>query len=275
MALDSWWEVQAQLLMLCGTLLRAPTTRDEAEDDPHETLLRIVQRVFRLTASRNVLQVGLVHVAKLLERYPQLLPAWVAALLAQPAQLRQRLLTAAQPARIAYVMGPASRLYEEKAVDVPKLPVARACLAQVEATGVPHLELEHAEVLAAMADTSVCGLDPGWEEFYIESLMAYVLVALVDPELHAVVTDLLTNIWTDPLIGQACLDASAQTLVQTLRVRYSEVERAKVDEKDLLAFFRRLLDADAPRAAAIRAVVEAFKQEHSAEFARSQLGSLL
>merc|ERR1711977_512175 len=84
----------------------------------------------------GILQVGLVAIVRCLREAPQLCGTYVKVLLSQPKALRTRLLHPGE-GKIAYVMGPTGRLYEERGVadQMPKLLIAQAVLALVEEKG--------------------------------------------------------------------------------------------------------------------------------------------
>eukprot|EP00913_Durusdinium_trenchii_P029075 g27262.t1 len=114
---DEWWEVQAQLLRLSARLLQRLASErgegghegvrnedgtasgaskpEEAEatvETMIEDVLNMVGRLFVVSNSKNVLQVGLSGLVHVLQDYPNLLPNFVAVLLGQSPEYRRRLL---------------------------------------------------------------------------------------------------------------------------------------------------------------------------------------
>mmetsp|Transcript_9583 Transcript_9583/g.29635 ORF Transcript_9583/g.29635 Transcript_9583/m.29635 type:complete len:910 (-) Transcript_9583:126-2855(-) len=173
---DGWWEVQAQLLLLCAQLLIHLAGGQGSPEDAAsaDALLSVVSGLFGAPGtSKIVLQVGLCALVKCLRHYPALLPAYVSVLLGQPAGLRQRLLQAVTkaddgsvppPRRLAYVMGTSSRLYEECCICGfwPAVEVARTLAVRAEASRLDNFEPEHLEVLTACLPEQDVDLGEEW-----------------------------------------------------------------------------------------------------------------
>jgi hypothetical protein len=320
---DEWWEVQAQLLVLCSQLLGRITERsainaappmgdslegqdpmdaeggldgetqqappapvDQSEDDLAENLLHIINRIFSLQGtSKNVVQVGLCCLVTQLESYPSLLPGYVTAFLGQPTGLRTRLLAKRSekdgPNRIAYVMGTSSRLYEEVCITDrwPALTVAKAFAdlvqTQNEVQQLEHFESEHMEALAATMPECGEPLANDWLDIF-QKVKNYLFVALVDPELHSSAADIIRRFWMTPSehVSGGAVEDSKKTLLQTLRILYSGLDRSTVPEEEMLAFLSEMKQAGGALAKALESVVDQFREQHNSEFQRSRLESL-
>merc|ERR1719359_1383399 len=173
--------------------------------------------------------------------------------------------------RFNYVMGTSSRLYEEVCISEvwPHVEVAKTFAAQVESSPLDHFELEHMEVLNA-------ALPPILAELYANEWLGvfarvknYVFVALIDPDLHAHAAEVLRKFWLSDVerISAESLEASRKTLLQVLRIFYSDVDRTKVDEQDLLEFLHEVVSQGGVVSVEIKGVIESFKEVHSAEYA--------
>eukprot|EP00933_Yihiella_yeosuensis_P029631 TRINITY_DN23258_c0_g1_i1.p1 TRINITY_DN23258_c0_g1~~TRINITY_DN23258_c0_g1_i1.p1 ORF type:complete len:875 (+),score=174.01 TRINITY_DN23258_c0_g1_i1:65-2626(+) len=326
---DTWWEVQAQLLLLASRLLThlsgqgppplappqaAPAAgveeegeegEEAAENAPAEvsvappeppvvdeetidSLLFIVSKLFGgPSTSKIVLQVGLCSLVKILRPYPSLLPAYASVLLQQPHGMRQRLLQLQGPdgealaptRRLIYVMGTSSRLYEEMCIAQhwPALEIARTLAEQAEESQLPHFEPEHLEVLTACLPGPDVDIDDEWLAVF-EKVKAYIFVALVDPALHQGATDVVRRFWLCQPQNYAlmAIGSSKKTLLQTLRVNYSDAEpnQARVDESELLGFLREMRDAGGAIQSMLQTVVDQFREAHNAEFQHSNLDTL-
>jgi len=300
---DSWWEVQAQLLLLTSNLLAhcanvqaaaskatsAESAPQAPDDDTVEALLLIVSRLFGIEGtSKIVLQVGLSCLVRNLTQYPSLLPGYVSAFLRQPAGLRQRLLQGSvmkddpgapppPPRRLAYVMATSSRLYEEWCVcdHWPSLDVARTLAEHCEAAQLAHFEPEHLEVLTSCLPEPGVDLDDEWLAVF-EKVKAYVFVALIDPALHHGATEVVRRFWLcrPQTTALKAIEASKKTLMQTLRINYSDTGHTRVDESDLLSLLREMRDAGGAIAAMLQNVVDQFREAHNVEFQRSSLDTL-
>jgi len=285
---DTWWEVQAQLILLTSHLLAhlkgaANGEQDaETEEDTIEALLLIVSRLFGVSStSKIVLQVGLCALVRNLQPYPVLLPAYVAVLLRQPQSLRSRLLTKAEdgstPPPRRYVMDNSCRLYEECCICKlwPALEVARTLAGQAEAAGLAHFDPEHLEVLTACLPDAEAELNKEWLTVF-EKIKAYVFVALIDPALHYGATVVVRRFWLcQPQSARVgAIEASKGTLLQTLRINYSDSGHTRVHEGDLLDFLREMRDAGRETNDMLQSVVDRFREAHNAEFQRSSLDGL-
>jgi hypothetical protein len=311
LASDEWWEVQAQLLQLCAGLLHRIAATDRHADDPnpeaesgsqhnshaeeddaeltaHEEaadgLLQVVNRLFVVNGSKNVLQVGLSSLVHLLQDYPQLLPIYVSVLLEQPANLRQRLLSpsgnpgdATGTLRLTYVMGNLSKMYEEKFISSlwPHLDVAKTLAMQLEASPLEQFELEHTEVLLA-------SLPPRFEEDeaeewlnVFEKVSRYVFGALIDPDLHPVSVEIVGRFWLSEveLVSARSLAGSKGPLLQAM-VELCSSQRPVVEESAVVDFLRSARGHSAA-AVEIDSLVESFRETYPDMYASSGLRDVL
>jgi len=274
-----------------GSRTDAPAIKEKRYNENTEALLAVVSRVFSIHNSKNVLQVGLSALAAVIGEFPVLLPLYVSVLLTQPAAFRQRLLKPSREqdlfgaeqvhpgtSRFNYVMGTSSRLYEECCIAEvwPHVEVAKTFAAQVEASPLDHFELEHFEVLNA-------ALPPNLAELYANEWLgvfsrvkAYVLVALIDPDLHVHAAFALRKFWLGDCerISTESLEASRKTLLQVLKLFYSQGGGTKVNEQDLLEFLQEMTSQGGAVAIEIKGVVESFKEVHSDLYASSGLNAI-
>lgn len=121
---------------------------------PVESLLSIISRLFVVSNSKNVLQVGLGALVDLLPHYTNLLPMYVSVLLGQPADLRRVLLfpsAEAVQSRYRMVWGTTSLMYEDVTISTrwPHLDVAKTFAKQLENNPIEAWEPEHMEVFQA------------------------------------------------------------------------------------------------------------------------------
>jgi len=250
--------------------------------------LAVVSRVFSIHNSKNVLQVGLSGLAPVIGEFPILLPLYVQVLLAQTPSLRQRLLRPKQEeeggadmptSRLTYVMGTSSRLYEEICISEvwPHVEVAKTFAQQLEQSPLDHFELEHMEVLNAALPPNLADLYANEWLGVFARVKAYVFVALIDPDLHAHAAEALRKYWLSDSerISTESLEASRKTLLQVLRIFYSDVDRTKVNEEDLLEFLREMVSRGGAVAIEIKGVVESFKEVHTAEYQASGLNAII
>ncbi|CAK0829164.1 unnamed protein product [Prorocentrum cordatum] len=301
LASDEWWEVQAQLLLLCASLLNriavssrhgGPDAGEGAEEpasaEEVDCLMAVVSRLFLASGSKNVLQVGLTALVHVLQDYPTLLPVYVSVLLEQPANLRQRLLRLPEDAeggelgmtRLAYVAGSSSRMYDETCISAvwPHLDVARTLARQLEASQEPRFELEHAQVLLASLPPEFDERRPGRVALEVfEKVKQYVFAALADPDLHRLGAQIIERFWLSSVepLSSASMAGSRGPLLQTLRLLHAAPGRAAAEGASLAQLLRGTAGGDSAAAAEVAGILEAFRETYPAEFERSQLGELL
>ncbi|CAE7781689.1 unnamed protein product, partial [Symbiodinium necroappetens] len=301
LANDEWWEVQAQLLRLSAKLLgRLSTERGQAvvgaEDDGSasgasrleegaeasvdaviEEILSIVSRLFVVSNSKNVLQVGLSALVHVLPDYPNLLPVFVAVLLGQTPALRQRLLQ--EPAEgddkagRTYVHGNFTCTYEETCLPEiwPHLDIAKTLTMQLEASPPDHLETEHLEVLLASLPFFF-DEDEADEWFNIfEKVKKYVFTALVDPQLHLLSTQIIRKFWASGVetIAAKTRENSLDMMAETLSMLYDGSER--VEEASVIVFLREMRGRDDDTQAEVDRMIDHFAESHPDKYQASQL----
>jgi len=288
---DDWWEVQGQLMLLTGCLLEhAASVQAEgtsADKDleairktAEQRLLSVAEELMSLKGrSKVVIQIGLCSLAKVLRPYPQLLPGYVAALLQQPAQFRHRILEHQGSIRKRYSIGTSSRVYEECCLlDYwPGVDIARTMAEVAAAQNLPHLETEHFEVLTCCLPESSVDLDDTWLMVF-EKMKNYIFVAFLDPVLHDLAVEVVRRYWLcrPQAAAQRALDASKKTLLQILRLHYSDAAtgEAKIKETALVDFLREMKEAGGAVASMLQSVVDQFREVHNVEFQRSTLAKL-
>jgi len=286
---DDWWEVQGHLMLLVGCLLEHVArvrTEGAAEadlqvlPDSEQRLLSVALELMSLKGrSKAVIQIGLCSLAKVLRPYPQLLPAYVTALLQQPQQFRQRLFAPQGSTRKRYSIGTASRVYEECCISEhwPSVDIARTMADEAAAQNLPHLETEHFEVLTCCLPEPHVDLDETWLMVF-EKIKNYIFVAFLDPVLHDSAVEVVRRYWLcrPQQAAQRALDASKKTLLQILRLHYSEAPtgEARIKEKALVDFLREMKEAGGAVASMLQSVVDQFREVHNVEFQRSTLAKL-
>lgn len=296
---DSWWEVQAQLLLLTSQLLNyiaianggdVASITDEETNSHIKKLIEIVGRIFGVPGtSKIVLQVGLSSLVGSLSLFPSLLPAYTSVLLKQPYHMRQRLLEPSakaedgeptSPRRVAYVVT-SPRLYEEVCIcdHWPSLAIARTLadnvLGSSQSEQLANFEPEHLEVLTACLPATDIDLDENWLEVF-EKIKIYIFTALVDPALHRGAADVLRRFWLGrpQNLALRALKGSERALMTSLKILYCETERERVDEQEMLGFLREMRDAGGEITKMLQTVVDQFREVNNESFQRSGLETL-
>lgn len=326
---DDWWEVHAQLLILSATLLSkitaaekqdagteadgdlrsgnvdspisAVTGKDSAmlggEDAPPPSaneevtaqLEEIIGRLFVVSNSKNVLQVGLSALVQLLDDFTHMQPSFMAVLLEQPPPLRQRLLKpideaeptpAGHAGKITYVIGSSTREYEEKCISAlwPHLDMAKTFVKQHEMSPLDHWEVVHMEVFLATLPEVFNSVEADEWLALFEKIKQYIFVALVDPDLHLLSTHIIKKFWLCNVeqVARRSVEDSTNILLQALRLLYDlKLDRARVDESLMLQFLKDLWDKGGTIQFEITSVIETFQETQPAEYQSSKLHTIL
>jgi hypothetical protein len=177
MQADTWWEVHAQLLVVCASLLSALSPA--GAERQRATTLELVVSLLKPGAPVNVLRVGLAVLAPHTRNHPGLLVHYVTALLSLP-QVVRRSITGldAAPLPLAadgdYQLDTVPRAWS--AVNIATQLARVVVDNKMEAMDVPHVELLQAVTHSPGAFASGMG---SWLETF-ELLKDYVYVALCD-----------------------------------------------------------------------------------------------
>jgi hypothetical protein len=266
-------------------------------------LQEIISRLFVVDNSKNVLQVGLSALVTLLESRTDLHPIFVTVLLSQPALLRQRLLRLHDQesdeegggvgAKLVYVQGSSSRQYEEKCISAlwPHLDIAKTFVKQQLSQESPlgAWEMPHMEVFLAALPRRRAGGDSNesepdfhpdeaeeWLEIF-EQVKQYIFLALVDPYMHSLSTRIISTFWCCDVddIARRSVEASNSILLKALKLLYSGMDCAKVEESKMVDFLKDMRDRGGDVEFQITNVLESFKESYLAEFQASALDTVL
>mmetsp|Transcript_54077 Transcript_54077/g.123935 ORF Transcript_54077/g.123935 Transcript_54077/m.123935 type:complete len:759 (-) Transcript_54077:124-2400(-) len=289
LASDTWWEVQAQLIQLSCRVLRA--VPDAVVDDnsqmhrPVARLVPVIQKLLSPSASQNVLQIGLCSLVHVLKEIPALLTdlgrVFLAALLAQPVRMRRRLLTPVteEERHVAYVMGTASRIYEEVCLPDhwPAGPLFLSLGDHVHMAGLTRLAAQHFEVLEILFRDGIEIVDTNAFVEAYERMRGPIIFGLIDADVHHRAAALVLQIWTHPntVFAEECLNVSKSVFGQILRTIYGDNQELNlVREADFLEFLSLACDQSPAVAAALRERIARFRTENGLEYSRSSLGNI-
>merc|ERR1711865_891975 len=321
---DDWWEVQAQLLILSAALISKISTGDRQDpalegedgldspvsaapgkdsmmlgeeegvpppgpmDEVTAQLEDVIGRLFVVSNSKNVLQVGLSALVELLEEFSNLQPMFMAVLLEQPHPLRQRLLKPIDDAepppkrlgKLTYVIGTSTREYEEKCVSAlwPHLDMAKTFVKQHEMSPLDHWEVVHMEVFLACLPSFFKEVEGEEWLALFEKIKQYIFVALVAPDLHLLSTEIIRKFYLCNVeqVANQSIEGSTNILLQALRLLYDlKLDRARVEEQLMLDFLKDLYNRGGTIQFEITSVIETFQETRPAEYQRSKLYTLL
>merc|ERR1719313_403600 len=214
----------------------------------------------------------------------------MAVLLEQPPPLRRRLLrpideedpeggTAVGNGKLTYVWGSSTREYEEKCISAlwPHLDMAKTFVKQNETSPLDHWEISHMDVFLATLPELFEEVEAEEWIALFEKTKQYIFVALVDPDLHLLSTQIIKKFWlcNVDLIATRSVEGSTNILSQALRLLYSDMDRAKVDEDLMLDFLKDLYNNGGTVQFEITSVITAFEQTQPAEYSSSKLYTIL
>merc|ERR550514_2295175 len=95
----------------------------------------------------------------------------------------------------------------------------------------------------------------------------YLFLALLDPDLHPSATDLIRRFWMTPSehVSGGAVEDSKKTLLKTLQLLYSGLDRDTVPEEDMLVFLSEMKQAGGALAKALEFVVDQFREQNNSE----------
>jgi len=331
---DDWWEVQAQLLLLASHLLSKITAAERgdvategegdvsrgdstllggddadtgANQEAIEQLENIIRRLFDVSNSKNVLQVGLSALVQLLPDLVHLQPMYMAVLLEQPEKLRRRLLrlpleevvddagdlvagyggdrsqgVEEEPSitgKLTYVKGSETREYEEKCISAlwPHLDMSKTFVKQHDSSPSGQWGVVHMEVfLATLPDVFEEMEADEWLELF-DKIKQYIFVALVDPAVHWLSVHVIKKFWLSSVdaIARRSAEGSTKLLLEVLRMLYSDMECQRVKEEYLVEFLKDMWSSGGIVQFEITSVIETFQVQMPAEYQASKLYTVM
>ncbi len=207
LASDEWWEVRAQLLLVCSYLLEhlggsAEQGSADEKQGQGSRVRALAAKVLLSSSNPNILKVGLSYLARNLRAHPALARPYLTALCTAPETLRNSLLGPAEQVQGVEVMGRVVGSYSIISVPTawPGLLVAVALGSLVKEQGLAALEPRHALILAAAVRSSVRedashlpGRE-GWAKVFTE-LKDYIYVALCDDEIADTAAQIIRDVF--------------------------------------------------------------------------------
>lgn len=183
---DENWEVRAQLVLCCSYLLD-----HTAESSDNAARVRyIIAQVLATSASPNLIKVALSYLAKTLTTHPGVADAYLAALLAAPADLRENLLGPQDKVAGVDLLGRVVGNY--RIISLPTewsaQAISSALVRLVRSKSLSNLSAAHLSVFRHCAEaiaheaTSSVEVRERWVQLF-QDLKDYVYVALCDVEL--------------------------------------------------------------------------------------------
>jgi len=278
---DTWWEVHAQLLVVCSALLRQlnPDSPDTA------AVFEIINAVFSDKSSDNIKKIGLSYLAKNVESHKALLPGYLRVLLSLPRDDASKTFVVstnpshAQELAVAGASGGKYRL-----APLPLSPgwsglkIAQQLVQDVQDQQPEHMEVEQMQALLACLTTSpdketvFASNQDCWAAVFNHA-RDYVFVALCDAECCDLALCILREFVLRSSLQEKVLQEG--TLLGSLRLLYpmeggaDEGCQTKVAE-----FLEEMYKAGSPYSGAIGQLLDQFAHNHPAQFEASPLQPL-
>lgn len=269
---DPWWEVQAQLLVLCGALVPM------LPNDP--TLHEIIDTVFHSQALVAVRKVGLWALSDATAHVPKIVAAYTEVLLSLPSTDRMAMLALGGGLPLSPVMGVAAANLELTPITSSSwdaFAVASELQRLIVEPPLEHLEVEHVQTLAACVNSQCASstdsplLTQQWTELF-DSLRDYVFVALCDPDCVVHAVSLLEHFAFQSQLRDAVLREGQ--FLGILKLLHSEGVSDADCQVHVVSLLRNLHDRGHPYDATVVDVLDQFAKSNPSEFAGSPLSQL-
>ena len=220
---DKWWEVRGQVLQCSGTLLSLidNNSEDSGVAETIYNLKDIIYNTFYPKENKLVLRIGLVYIAPVLHKYPELAERYVECLLVLRDDFRKTLLELPEDSQTlidetALVFGSNTQQYKIKGCPLfwKNSTVALALSNHVKNSNLQSLDEAHIDILFACTradfDDRVI-----WVEIF-EKIKDHLFVALCESEMCDKAQIILKKFFTAPETYENCLVASKEMLLKAL-----------------------------------------------------------
>jgi len=278
---DTWWEVHAQLLVVCSALLRqwSPDSAATAE------VLQIINHIFTEKSSDNIKKIGLSYLAKNVETHRALLPLYLNVLLSLPRDdVSKTFVVSTNPSHAEELPVAGASGGKYRLAPLPLSPgwsglkIAQQLVQDVQDQQPEHMEVEQMQALLACLTTSpdketvFASNMPEWAAVFNHA-RDYVFVALCDAECCDLALCILREFVLRSQMQEKVLQES--TLLGSLRLLYpleggaDEGCQQKVSE-----FLEEMYKVGGAHSGAIAMLLDQFAHNHSAQFESSPLAQL-
>jgi len=277
---DSWWEVHAQLLVVCSALLQQLRPESEYTDG----VLSIVQSIFHGDASLNLRKIGLSYLAQNLETHQALLGSYVLVLLSLGASERA-FTTSTEDADTEELPVSGASGGKYRLVPLPLTPewpgllIATQLVQDLQKAQPEHMEVEQMQALVACLTTPPGeqtvfeqGQGAAWEEIFGYA-RDYIFVALCDAECCDLALKILRSYILDSDLQEKVLQEG--TLLGSLRLLYPlEGGADEGCQEQVSNFLDDIFREGGGFAGAVESLLDQFAHNHAAQFDACALRNL-
>jgi hypothetical protein len=184
-----------------------------------------VQQIFVVDASQNVIRIGLIYLAPILSKYPELCNRYLEILLNIDAKIREKVLMTNPPPGMEFghvVTGCNSFKYKLTGAPIVwnSVGIARAMDEHVKAHQLQNFEYEHLEITFACLYNDLLAEDgPVWLGIY-ENIKQLVFLSLCEPDLCQFASEILKKFFMFETIQSAVLTNSFEVFLKLLSLIY-------------------------------------------------------
>lgn len=269
---DSWWEVHAQLLVVCSALLHQLRPESEYTDQVHQ----IVSAIFHTNASLNLRKIGLSYLAQNLDAHQTLVGSYVPVLLSlgggervfttstDDADTEELPVSGASGGKYRLVPLPLTPQW-------PGLLIATQLVQDLQKAQPEHMEVEQMQALVACLTTAPGeqtvfdqGQGAAWEEIFGYA-RDYIFVALCDAECCDLALKILRSYILDSDLQEKVLQEG--TLLGSLRLLYPlEGGADEGCQEQVSIFLEDVFREGGAHAKAVESLLDSFAHNHAAQF---------
>ncbi|CAD8183309.1 unnamed protein product [Paramecium pentaurelia] len=245
---DSWWEVRAQGMCICADLLlqiaqNSNRSMDEQEitidfEQSKQLLLDLIYQVFVVSTTPNVIRIGLIYLAPVLQMYSELCPRYLEILLSVDSEIRISVLNTQETLIQQVVNGCNSFRYKITGapIDWNSVGIAQAMDVYVKEKDLQFFKHEHLEIIYGCLHKQLLESDGEiWLKIF-ENTKRLLFLALSNEDLCSLAQVILQKFFMFQTIQQQVLDNSNEIFQKMLQLIYHPDVHLKCKE-NLLEFF--------------------------------------
>ena len=258
---DDWWEVKAQLLIICSNVLlilihensedsrenpeeKASSEEESAKEqflqkveDDKRIYLEFVYSLFEPHESINILRISLIYLGPILNYYPELCDRYLQILLEIPESVRD-LIFSHEEAELPIVKGCNSFKYKLSGAPLQwySVGIAKSLDKFVTENSIERFEKEHLQILSGCLVKPTSEEDSEtWIAIY-ENLKRHIFLGFCDENLTELTSHILGKFFTFEIMKDSIMESSNNLFLQILSLVYHP-DTAKNCKENLLKFF--------------------------------------
>lgn len=157
---------------------------------------------------------------------------------------------------------------------MPKVLIAQSVLKLIDERGKTRLEVEECDVLSVCCESFNDDDTESWIQFYADFKL-FLVVALVDPDLHAMAKRMFSGFLTSSFAA-SIVEETVEPLAKAIRMIYKETrERAVVEPEDILIYLKSVMEMGEVQDKFVRGTIEYFRTTFFEDFMKSNLTKFL